>query len=159
MILVLLGTTKFDLSRILREIDALIKSKSITEDVVVQSGHTGFTSPRFKDVGFVPMDELERLINKATIIISHAGTGSLVSSVKSNAKVIAVPRYRSLGEHIDDHQLDITREFVSLGYVLPFYLGDDLGLVLKCSRRFKKNEYKSGKKLILDFLKKYIDEH
>lgn len=158
MILVLLGTTNFDFSRLLKVIDELLKDETIKDDVIVQSGFTKFTSSRYKDIGLVSMKELDRLIKDAKIIISHAGTGSLVSAVKSSAAVIAAPRYKSMNEHIDDHQLDITREFVSLGYVLPYFIDDDLGQVIKNCNEFQKKEFISGKAKIIDFINEYLDQ-
>jgi len=63
---------------------------------------------------------LLELYDRASLIITHAGTGSLIKGVKKGKKVIAIPRLVKLGEHIDDHQLEILNEFVQMEYVIPW---------------------------------------
>lgn len=49
------------------------------------------------------MHELEL----ADVIVSHAGTGSILSALMAGKIPIVVPRTASEGEHVDEHQLDL----------------------------------------------------
>ena len=57
-------------------------------------------------------------IAKATVIVTHAGSGALFSSIKSGKKVIAVARLCKYGEMVDDHQTELTRKLAEEGYIL-----------------------------------------
>ena len=92
MIFVILGTQDKDFSRLLKEIDRLIKEKKITEKVIVQAGTTKYQSKNMKIFDLLPMTEFNRFIGKADLIITHGGVGSIMNSLKKGKKVIAVPR-------------------------------------------------------------------
>ena len=111
MILVLLGTQNNSFKRLLQKIDELIEKGVINETVVVQAGHTKYESGKMKILNLMAKEELEELQNKADLIISHGGVGSIISSVLKNKKVIAIPRLHQYGEHVNDHQKDIVQLF------------------------------------------------
>ena len=77
MILVMLGTQNNSFHRLLEEIDNLIEKGIIKEEVVVQAGHTKYESRNMKIFSLVPLEELEKLIEKADLIITHGGVGSI----------------------------------------------------------------------------------
>ena len=53
-------------------------------------------------------------MEKANIVITHGGTGAIIGAVKKGKKVIAVPRLAKYGEHVDDHQLQLIKQFDDL---------------------------------------------
>jgi UDP-N-acetylglucosamine transferase subunit ALG13 len=157
MILVLLGTFDIEFKRPLIELDKLCNSGKIMEEVVVQTGHTKFPSENFDIRPFIPPDELDRLYDNARIIITHAGTGSIIKGIKKGKKIIAVARLKKNNEHIDDHQLEILNEFVSSGYITPWNEGESLEQILIDVQNFVPKPYVSEKESIENFLKEYID--
>ena len=74
MILVTLGTQKQQFTRLL---DA-IENSNIDDEIIVQAGHTKYESKKMKIFDFISYDKMEELVNKADIIITHGGTGSIV---------------------------------------------------------------------------------
>ncbi len=158
MILVLLGTFPIEFPRPLKEIDRLCRSGVIHEEVIVQNGHTAFSSPKLVLRPFIPPDELQGLYDRARLVISHAGTGSLVTGIKRGKKVIAIPRLQKLGEVVDDHQLEILQEFVQMGYVLPWHEDDRLEDLLRTVEDFVPQPYFSKKQHIINYLREYIDQ-
>ena len=94
MILVLLGTQNNDFHRLLDEIEKNIYLKNINQEVVVQAGFTKYKSEKMKIFSMMPKNELEDLIEKADLVITHAGIGSIEMSLEKNKKVIAVPRLK-----------------------------------------------------------------
>ena len=118
MILVLLGTQNNSFHRLLEELDKLVEKKIIDEKIIVQAGYTKYESKNMKIFGLIPQEELEKYQEKADLIITHGGVGSIISSIKKGKKVIAVPRLHKYHEHVNDHQLQIVENFSSKGYII-----------------------------------------
>ena len=74
LILVTLGTQAEPFTRLL---DAIEKS-NIKDEIIVQAGNTPYTSSKMKIMKFMSYQEMEDLVNKADLIITHGGTGSIV---------------------------------------------------------------------------------
>lgn len=157
MILILLGTFQIEFKRPLIEIEKLCIQNNLTEELIVQCGHTKYTSPYFKMLPFIEPAALDLLYDKARIIITHAGTGSIIKGLKMRKKVIAIARLRKFGEHIDDHQLEILTEFATSGYLLPWNENDSIKQILLKAEHFKPMVYVSRKENILNYLQNYID--
>lgn len=157
MILVLLGTFHIAFERPLIEMDKLCREGKLQEEIIVQNGHTQFASPFFKLRPFMAPAVLDQLYDDARIIITHAGTGSIIKGLKKGKKMIAIPRLQKRGEHIDDHQLEILHEFARSGYLLPWNEDDTLEDILQQAVHFSPNNYLSRKENILGYLKDYID--
>ena len=158
MILVLLGTIKLQFSRPLLEIENLCKHGIIKEKIIVQSGHTKYYSEYFEVIPFMKPDWLEKLIEESSIVITHAGTGSVLGAVRKNKKTIAVARYKELNEHVDDHQLDLLDEFSKKGYIIPWYKDDKLYELLQKIESFTPNIFISQKHKIIEYLINYIQD-
>jgi UDP-N-acetylglucosamine transferase subunit ALG13 len=157
MILVLLGTFHIEFRRPLIEIDNLFKSGILNEKLIAQTGHTQFTTNNFEQRPFIAPDDLEQLYDQARVIITHAGTGSIIKGVKKGKKMIAIARLKKYAEHIDDHQLEILNEFASLGYIMPWREDDSLAQLMADVDSFTPRTYVSQNKTIVNYLKGYID--
>lgn len=48
--------------------------------------------------------EYDQIFIKASVIVSHAGMGSIITSLLHNKPVVVMPRLASLGEHRNEHQ-------------------------------------------------------
>ena len=105
MILVLLGTQNNSFIRLLKGIEKNIQNKTITEEVIVQSGYTKYKSEQMKIIDFISEKELQKLQDEATLIITHGGVGSIVSSLKKNKKVIAIARLKQYKEHVNSNAI------------------------------------------------------
>ena len=161
MILVLLGTQNNSFHRLLEEIEKNIENGNITEEVVVQAGYTKFEpstkKQQIKIFNTVPKDELEKLIERANIVISHGGVGSMITANQKGKKVIAVPRYKMYHEHVNDHQLKTIEIFGKRNYVLPTKNVQDVERALKDVKDFvpvvyEKDERSKVIQIIEDFI-------
>jgi UDP-N-acetylglucosamine transferase subunit ALG13 len=157
MILVLLGTFQIEFPRPLVVIEQLMQENKLREEVIVQSGFTNFNSSFLDLRPFMSVEELDKLYHEARIIITHAGTGSVMKGVKMGKKVISIPRLKKYGEHIDDHQLELHKEFERLNYIYPWNEGDSLEKILTDVENFHPAEYISRKEDMIQYLKSYID--
>lgn len=118
MIFVTLGTQQIPFTRIMQMLDELVIKEHIQDEIVVQAGYTDYETENFKCIKFLKEDEFQEYITKATVIITHAGSGALFSSIRSGKIVIAVARLAKYGEMIDDHQTELTRKLAEEGYIL-----------------------------------------
>jgi len=159
MILVLLGTQNNSFFRLLDEIQNCISSGLINEEVVVQSGHTSYHSDKMKILDFIPQMDLEKLITESNYIITHGGVGSIISSIKSNKKVIAVSRLSKYNEHVNDHQIQIVNKFNNDGYIIGLNDACLLKDGIKKLNTFIPKKYTSNTKNILNIVSNYIDNN
>lgn len=155
MIFVTLGTQTQKFYRLL---DAIEKS-NIKEEIVVQAGGSAdYSSKKMKILKFIDYGEMQYLIDKSDLIITHGGTGSIIMPIQQGKKVIACARLEKYKEHINDHQTEIVSIFAEEGYILEFKDGDSLDEIIKSSKSFKPKKYVSNTKKFIKCLQEEIDK-
>lgn len=157
MILVMLGTQNNSFHRLLEEIDNLIKKGIIADEVVVQAGYTKYESNNMKIFSLISQEELEELIEKADLVITHGGVGSIISSLKKGKKVIAVPRLHEYQEHVNNHQKEIIETFDKKGYIIGIQDVNQLEEAIEKSKDFIPEKYQSNNKKMLNIIENFID--
>ena len=130
MILVTVGTQDKSFKRLINEIDSLVNKKIIKDEVIMQTGYTEYKG-NITHFAFTSEDELNELVKKCDILITHAGVGSIFKGLEYGKKVIAVPRLKKYREHINNHQLDISNNFLNMGYIKVVNDINDLGKTIK----------------------------
>jgi hypothetical protein len=73
-------------------------------------------------------------LRRARIVITHGGTGSLITALRAGCNVIAMPRSFALKEHYDDHQSEITGAFAKRGLILTAHDPQELAAALDVAR-------------------------
>ena len=107
----------------------------------------------------LPLDEIKQLIDKADLVITHGGVGSIITSIEKDKKVIAVPRLREYKEHVNDHQLDIVKSFNELGYIIGLNGVEELEEALKKVKVFAPKPYIKNTGHILNIVENFIDSN
>lgn len=159
MILVLLGTQNNSFHRLLEEVQKNIDNGIIQEEVIAQKGYTKFESKDMTLYDKIPTDEIKKLIDKADVVITHGGVGSIITSITKGKKVIAVPRLKKYKEHVNDHQLDIVHSFNEMGYIIGIDEVSELGKALKKVKNFQPKKYVQNTGNILKIVEDFIDNH
>lgn len=118
MIFVTLGTQARDFSRCLSMVEEWVIKCNIEEPIIAQIGYTCYKSTEIKCLDFISEKKYQQYIKEASVIISHAGTGALFTSIRLNKKVIAVARLQKYGEMIDDHQKEIVEKLSRENFVI-----------------------------------------
>ena len=116
--------------RLSEAVAALKRSGRIKHRVVLQTGVGGRVPGEdpegLTQVETLPFEEITALLRDADIVITHGGTGSLITALREGCHVIAMPRRFSLGEHYDDHQEQIVKAFVARGLLQEADAADDI---------------------------------
>lgn len=149
MIFVTLGTQDKQFKRLLEAVDKL----DIDEKIVAQIGSTDFASAKMEIYKYMPMDEFAKYMNEASVIITHAGVGTIIMGLKLHKKMIVAARRKEFKEHVNDHQMQILDNFSRKGYILPLKDFNDLQNLINID--FTPKEYTSNRDA---FIKKLNDE-
>ena len=158
MIFVTLGTQDKPFNRLLDAVQKQIDNKKIKEKVIVQAGCTKYESEDMEVLGLIPMEDFEKNISDCKILITHGGVGSIVDALKRDKIVIAAARLAKYGEHVNDHQLQIIKNFGDAGYIIPLDDFDKLDEALKKAKKFKPNKYKSNTKKMIKLVEELINK-
>lgn len=158
MILVLLGTQDKEFPRLLEAVDREIKLGNIKDKVIVQKGLTKYESDNMEMFDLLPSNELDKLISKADLIITHGGVGSILSAIKKNKKIIAAARLAKYKEHHNDHQKQIIKEFADQGYLIELRDFNKLGKLIEKSKNFKPKKFESNTDNMIKLLENYIED-
>ena len=156
MILVLLGTQHNEFTRLLQEIDECIKSKKIDEEVIVQAGFTKYESKKMRIFDMIPKLDLDEFVERADLVITHGGVGSIIMALNKNKKVIAVPRLHEYGEHVNDHQRQIIKVFSEKGYLIGIQNVEDMPEALKDIKTFVPKKYENNNHEMLNYIENFI---
>ena len=158
MILVLLGTQNNSFHRLLEEVEKNINEGTINEEVIVQAGYTKFKSHKMRIIDLISKEQLEQFQEEASLIITHGGVGSIITSIKKGKKVIAVPRMHEYGEHVNNHQVQIVKNFDEQGYIIGIERVEDLKQAIIKSKEFKHKKYQTNNDKMLKIIEDFIDK-
>ena len=158
MIFVTLGSQKFQFNRLLAAVEKLIVKNVINDEVFAQTGCSDYRPENYKYKQFLDRNEFEEWENKCDIMITHGGTGAIIGAVKKGKKVIAVPRLAKYGEHVDDHQLQLLKQFEDMDIIESCYDLNKLEEAVEVARKKEYKQYVSNTKKIIDSIESYISE-
>lgn len=153
MIFVTLGSQKFQFDRLLQAVDEL----KTDEEIFAQIGYSNYEPQNYEYKKFLDRDEFENVMDKADIVITHGGTGAIIGAVKKGKKVIAVPRLKKYGEHVDDHQLQLVGQFKELNLIYACDEGLELEKALKIVKINDYKTYESNTQTIIKSLEDFIN--
>ena len=157
MILVTLGTQDKSFKRLLNAVQKCIDDKVINEEVVVQTGCTKYNSKDMKIFDLMSQEQLDKYRKQARIIITHAGVGSILDSLRLDKKIIAAARLKKYHEHTNDHQLQILNNFANDGYIIKLENFDDLSFILNNIDSFNPKKYDGNNEKIKNMIVEFIE--
>lgn len=159
MIFVTLGTQKFQMNRLIKAVDDLAGSDKVKEVFYVQTGVSNYKPKNCMFTDFMDSAKYEETIQSCSLLITHAGVGTIDTGIKAGKPVIVVPRLEKYGEHVDDHQTQIAKAFSEKGCVLCCEDLNNLADYIEKARsyEFKKYDVKRGnvEETILHFMSKF----
>lgn len=115
MIFVTVGTDlPFD--RMMRVIDDWARGHN-RRDIFAQIGEGGWRPGFIQHAEFLQPPEFKKRFNEASLIISHAGMGTILSALFYGKPILVMPKRASLGEHRNEHQMATARRMSGSGLV------------------------------------------
>lgn len=157
MILVTLGTQDKSFERLLKALDKAVVKGKIKEKIIVQAGCTEYKSKNMEIFDLTSPEELDKLVKKCSLLITHGGVGSILTGIKYNKPIIAAARLSEYREHTNNHQKQIIKEFVKSGYILELEDFDNLDKLIKQAKKFKPKEFKSNTNKFIKNIENYIE--
>ena len=158
MILVTLGTQDKSFERLLKALDKAVAKGKIKEKIIVQAGCTEYKSKNMEIFDLTSPEELDKLVKKCSLLITHGGVGSILTGIKYNKPIIAAARLSEYREHTNNHQKQIIKEFVKSGYILELKDFDNLDKLIKQAKKFKPKEFKSNTNKFIKNIENYIED-
>lgn len=121
MLFVTVGSQKFQFDRLLRAVDALVASGAVESGAFAQTGACSYIPKSFPSEAFLDRGHFGEVMDASDVVVTHGGTGAIIGAVKRGKRVVAVPRLARFGEHVDDHQVEIVRQFGEMGLIEPCF--------------------------------------
>lgn len=154
MIFVTVGTQDKQFQRLLNAVEKL----DIQEEIIIQRGSTKFQTKKknIKVYKYLSNSKYEKIMKDASVIITHAGVGTIIDGLKLHKKMIVAARLQKYKEHVNDHQLQLLETFSEAGYIIPLYDFDKLQTLIE--KEFKPKEFISNNEIFNNKLFEEINE-
>ena len=140
-IFVTVGNALVPFERLLRWVDEATAALGVPVDGVCQHGPSG-VRPR----GLTPREHLSRAefeieMDRADVVVCHAGVGTLSDALRRGHRPIVAPRRAGLGEIVNDHQLEIV---AALGQEGRIEVAEDAESLRAALLRYARGEARRG---------------
>jgi UDP-N-acetylglucosamine transferase subunit ALG13 len=124
LIFVTVGT-ELPFDRLVRTVDrwALESGRG---DVFAQIGEGGWEPQHFPFSHFVEPLEFGERFRAATLVVAHAGMGTILSALHYGKPLLVMPRRAALGEHRNDHQWATAQRLLEMGKINVAFDADEL---------------------------------
>lgn len=157
MIFVTLGTQKFQMNRLVEAVDRI--APSMDEEIFIQSGNSTYQPVHCQTAEFVDKEQFKQLIKECTLLITHAGIGTIMMGLNETKPIIVVPRRAEYQEHVDNHQEEIAEAFASKNLVVNCSQVNELPRYIERARHSEFLPYiERGEKMediVLKFVKSF----
>jgi UDP-N-acetylglucosamine transferase subunit ALG13 len=103
LIFVTVGT-QLPFDRLINAVDAWA-SENPDANVVAQIGPTTLQPKHMQFSSFLAPDKADEYFAQSTLVVSHAGMGSVLTALKYKKPILIMPRKANLSEHRNEHQM------------------------------------------------------
>lgn len=149
MIFVTVSASPFE--RLIKEMDRI--AGNMKEKVIMQIGRTRYEPKNAEFFRFTTFKKIIEYNKKARVVVTHGGAGCIITALSFGKPVVVVPRYKRFNEHINDHQLDLTKALEKEKKIVAVYDIRDLEYAITYASSVK---YRKSKPKLINFIKWYI---
>jgi UDP-N-acetylglucosamine transferase subunit ALG13 len=107
MIYVTVGKMPLPFDRLVKAADELAEKLGV--EVFIQRGSSTYKPLHAAYKDFLTFPESVEMFEKASVVVSHAGIGTIIGALRAGTPIAIVLRRRTLGEHFSDHQAEIAQ--------------------------------------------------
>jgi len=123
------GQVPFD--RLIRAIDAWgAEQKGV--HIFAQIGDSAYVPQHIDHCRLMSPEEFQDRVRNASLVVAHAGMGTILTSLQLGVPILVMPRTASLGEHRNDHQLATAKILEQSGFLSTVMNEDELFRRLNC---------------------------
>lgn len=122
--------TQLPFERLVATVDEWAGSRMDRVEVIAQVGVGRTDYSNLKCVRTLVGDEYSQVIAGASLMVAHAGTGSILTALDQGVPVIVFPRDSVRGEHRDDHQQQTARQMERMGMVSVAWTEGELAALI-----------------------------
>lgn len=141
MILTLTGTHAQPFTRLIAAVEAL----RTDEERITQHGP-----------GLMPYARVQELMQQARVIITHAGTATVMQCLALGKVPVVAPRLANFGEHVDNHQLELVQVLAAQNLIVPFMPGDNLMTAIELSASQSVTRHIGPDARLVDYLEELL---
>ena len=118
--------------RLVQMVDGVLPSLQLHEPVFAQIGRGRYRPKHFEYVDFLPKTEFDKAFDEASLVISHAGIGTIGIALRTGKPILVMPKMAVYGEHRNEHQTATAKRMMALGNVNVAF--DEIELRAKLDR-------------------------
>lgn len=161
MIFVTIGSAVegIEFTRLIKKMDEI--AGKLDEEVVMQIGTVPYEPKNAKYFRYTSYQGNLSYFQKASLVVGHGGTGTILNALKFQVPIVVVPRRHLYGEHVDDHQVELAQRLVGNELVEVVYELEELESAIKemLERREKLDKGKAypERNALIKTIKDFVD--
>jgi UDP-N-acetylglucosamine transferase subunit ALG13 len=102
--------TQLPFDRLISEVDNW-SSRHLDVNIIAQTCGYQCISKSITVHDFLNPEQYSQAISGSSLIVSHAGMGTIITAHEKNLPIVIMPRQHALGEHRNDHQNATANKF------------------------------------------------
>lgn len=161
MIFVTIGSAVkgIEFTRLIKKMDEI--AGKIDEEVIMQIGTVPYEPKNAKYFRYAPYQENLLYFEKASLVVGHGGTGTILNALRFQVPLVVVPRKHDYGEHADDHQVELAKQLEGHELINVVYELEDLepamAKMLAKGKEVGKGKMSAEKEALIKTLKDFVD--
>jgi len=121
------ANTPFD--RMVKCVDEWVAETQPEQEVFAQIGRASYEPRHMRWTGMLTPAEFRETLGRASVVVAHAGMGTVLSCLEAGIPILVMPRRAALREQRNDHQLATAARLLERGIV---NVADDERELRKC---------------------------
>ncbi len=161
MIFVTIGSAVkgIEFTRLIKKMDEI--AGMIDEEVVMQIGTVPYEPQSAKYFRYAPYQENLSYFQKASLVVGHGGTGTILNALRFQVPIVVVPRRHDYGEHVDDHQMELAQQLVGHELIEVVYelesLEPAVKKMLERGKKVDKGKTYAERDALIKTIKDFVD--
>ncbi len=128
--------TQLGFDRLIKSVEAWAINADYT-DIVFQVGKGAYRPTIGRVHDYVAAPIMDEYFSKATVIVGHAGMGTILTCLSNAKPLVIMPRLLKYNEHRNDHQLATFNKVKKLPRIFPAEIETEISTALNRALNFK----------------------